>query len=193
MNGGVACEDFRVRFAYLGYRVDIRGTDNYDINYFPIALATRVTETTLGEGVIIMNQHAYYSKGNIMHYSGKVEHFNNFVDTKSMKVGGKQHTLPKNDCMIPIAINNGIPCVTLRPWTNQEWLKFPHPVLNSDADWDPNCICSLGGVEKEIWFDTQLSISQDPSNETFNDNGEFHNVNQQSMHYFVDKSINACV
>ena len=118
-NGEVAGEDSRVLFTYTYLRVDIRGIDDHDINSIPIIAGGRVTNTTIREVIIIIHQCAYYSKGNAIHSFGQLEHFKNFFDDKSIKVGDKQHILTKDNYMILVTIKNGLPCMTLCPYTEQ--------------------------------------------------------------------------
>ena len=118
-NWGVSGEDVRVQFYHPDRRVDIRGIDNHEINSIKIVKAEEVTSTTLGEVIIIMHQHAYYSKGNTINSSGKVEYFKNFVDDKSIEVGDKKHTLTNDNYTIPITIKNSLPYIALRPCTDE--------------------------------------------------------------------------
>ena len=51
-----------------------------------------------------------------------------------LKIGPKQHIATNDNHIIPIAINNGLPCTPLRPYDNQELLELPHAELTSDGD-----------------------------------------------------------
>ena len=133
-NRGVAGEDVCTRFTHLDLRVDIRGMCNHEINSVPIATAVGVNSTTIGELIITMHEHAYYSKENTIHSSGQVGYFKNFVDDKSIKVGCKKHILTNDNYMIPVAIKNGLSCMPLHPCTDQEWLTLRHVALTPDVD-----------------------------------------------------------
>ena len=124
----------------------------------PIVTSGGVTSTTAVEVIIIMHQCAYYSKVNIIHSSGQVDHYKIFVDDKSIKIGGKQHVLNNYNQMIPITIKNDLPCMFLCPHMEQELLTLPCAALTSDVDWGPTCLDSPGSIGNEIWYDTKSSI-----------------------------------
>ena len=69
-----------------------------------------------------------------MHSARKIEHSKIFFDDKSIKIGGKNHMLSKNNVMMPATIKNGLSYVTLHPCADQEWLKLPHIMLTSDDE-----------------------------------------------------------
>ena len=55
-----------------------------------------------------MYRHAYYSKANNIHSSGKIECFNNFVENKSIIFGCKQHIITNDNHIITINIKTTI-------------------------------------------------------------------------------------
>ena len=91
-----------------------------------ILTAGGVNEPTIVEVIITMHQHYYHCKENTTHYSGQVEHSDNVVDNKSIKVGGKNHIITNYNCMITIIIKNGLPRMPLNHYNGQEWLTLPH-------------------------------------------------------------------
>ena len=42
--------------------------------------------------------------------------------------------------MIPLEIEDGLPYVKGRPYTDDEWLNLPHVELTSPGDWDPSVL-----------------------------------------------------
>ena len=62
-----------------------------------------------------MLQHNFYSKGNAIYSSVKVEHLKNFVDDKSIEVSGKKYILSSDDNLIPITTKDEITHTTLYP------------------------------------------------------------------------------
>ena len=78
-----------------------------------------------------------------------MDHFKNFVDDNSIKVGGKKHILTNYNYMIPVTIDNILPCMPLSPYTDEEWLTSLHVVLTSDVDWDPTFLDSSGSVDNK--------------------------------------------
>ena len=91
-----------------------------------------------------MSQCIYYSKGNTIHSSRKVENFKNFYEVKSITVGSKKYIITNNNFMTPVDIKNGIPCMPVCPCTDKECLVLPHENLTSNSDWEPSCLDSPG-------------------------------------------------
>ena len=65
-SAGESGKDTSAQLTYPGRRVGIRGTYNHKIKSIPIETAGRVTKTTIDEVLVIMHQHAFYSKGNTL-------------------------------------------------------------------------------------------------------------------------------
>jgi hypothetical protein len=42
--------------------------------------------------------------------------------------------------VFPLNIVNGLPCVTMCPYTDAEWDSLPHVVWTGDSDWDPTIL-----------------------------------------------------
>ena len=59
VNGRVEDEDARTQFTHHNHQVDIRGKENHEINYIPIATAGGFTKNYAGV-IIIMHQHVCY-------------------------------------------------------------------------------------------------------------------------------------
>ena len=87
-NGGIAGSDVRV-IEMLHRSVDVQGIDNHKMENIPIVTAGRVTKTQRGEVILILNQYAYVCKGTSIHSSPQIEAYNNKVDDRAIKVGGK--------------------------------------------------------------------------------------------------------
>ena len=65
----------------------------------------------------------------------------NDVNDRSIKVhGGLQRILTLDGYVIPINIVAGLPYMSLRPYTDDEWDTLPHVILTSDMDWDPTVL-----------------------------------------------------
>ena len=59
----------RVIYKTPDKKIYIYSIDNYEIIDIPLVKAGRVTQTTSGEVIPILNQYAYYRKGKIVHSS----------------------------------------------------------------------------------------------------------------------------
>ena len=108
-NGGVAGNDVRVIAKHPDRTVDVRGIDNHEITHIPLVTAGGVTSTTSGEVIVIMHQHACHGKNKTIHSSPQIEHYENKVDDRSIKVGSGQHTTTLDNYKIPMSIRNALP------------------------------------------------------------------------------------
>ena len=117
-NGGIAGEDVHI-IAKTGCQVDIQGIDSHRINDIPIVTAGGVVTTQKGEIIAIMHQYAYVGKGRTIHSCGQMEAYKQTVHDKSLKVGGKQRIETLDGYIIPLNICNGLPYMTMRPYTDQ--------------------------------------------------------------------------
>ena len=52
-----------------------------------------------------------------------------------------------------MTIRNALPYMHLCPYTDSEWEKLPHVILESDKDWDPKVLYYEGQVDNEKLFD----------------------------------------
>lgn len=133
-NGGVAGNDVRVIDKHPDRTVDVRGINNHEITSIPLVTAGGVTSTTSGEVIVIMHQHAHHGKNKIIHSYPQIEHYENKVDDRYIKVGGSQHITTLDNYKIPTSIRNALPYMPLCPYTDSEWEALSHVVLTSDND-----------------------------------------------------------
>lgn len=203
-NGGVAGDDICIISYHLHKKVDVMGIDNHSVSSIPVVTAGGVVNSTAGPAIVILHQHAHMGRGDSMHSSVQMEHFKAAVDDKSITVGGKQHIITNDDYVLPLSIKNGLPCITIKPCTDNQWDSLPHTVLTSDADWDPSALDSPGEVDDAAWYDAQSSLSEGPTSPTFNEYGELrkeflmHNIFYFDAETFdteaeLEDIVDACV
>ena len=66
--------------------------------------------------------------------------YGNNVCDKSRKVGGKQCITTLDGYVIPLQICDGLPYFNMTPPTDNDLDIYPHIILTSDSDWDPNIL-----------------------------------------------------
>ena len=169
-NGGIAGDDVRVIFKTLR-NVDIQGIDNHQIQNIPIVTAGGVVQSQRGPVIAILNQYAYVGRGRSIHLSGQLEWYKNEVNDRSIKVGGKQHITTLDGYIHPINIVSGLPYVTMRPYTNDEWDTLPHVIWTSDNDWDPS-ILDHNLDDNHEWFSSTSDLAHS-FDKRFNDVGDY--------------------
>jgi hypothetical protein len=142
-NGGVAGSDTRLIDKSLR-SVHIQGIDDHMIKDVPIGTVGAVINTQGGEVIAIMHQYAYTGKGSTIHSSGQLEWFGNDVNDHSIKIdGGRQQLTTPDGYVIPINVRHGLPYITMRPFTDEEFEELSHVLWTSEDDWDPASIDSV--------------------------------------------------
>ena len=131
-----------------------------------------------------MHQCAYHPKCAAIHSSAQIEHYKNAVDDRFIKVGGSQHITTLDNYKIPISIRSALPCMPLRPCTDEEWETLPHVILTSDVNWDPASLDCEGQVSNETWFDAQSSFPDGPADKDFDEFGNYRHTSNQELFYF---------
>jgi hypothetical protein len=144
--------------------------ENSDI---PIIIAGGVINTQRGPAIAILNQYAYIGKGKTIHSSGQLEWFGQDVNERSVKVtNGAQRILTLDGYAIPINIRNGLPYITMRPYTDKEWEDLPHVLFTADADWDPT-VLDHDLDEDEEWFDALTDLPEGTTDPLFDERGDY--------------------
>ena len=171
-NGGICGDDVRV-ISKTTRNVDVQGIDNHQIVNIPIVTAGAVAITQRGPVIIIMNQYAHIGHGKTIHSSGQLEMFGNDVNDKSIRVkGGKQCIQTQDGYCIPLNIIAGLPYMSLRPYTDDEWEDLPHIVLTNDSDWDPSVLDNTIDND-ETWFDAISDLPDEDTHSLFDHQGNY--------------------
>ena len=185
-NGEALGNDVRVVSKYPDRTVDARGIDINEITHMPLVSDGGFAMSTSGEVMFIMHQHAYHGKNKNIHYFPQIEHHNNTVDEMSKKVGGCQHMTILDKCKPQMSIINTLTCAPLRPHEDKEWEELPHVILASGMDWDPTVFDCEGQVYNEEWFDAQSSFPGGPTNESFDEIGNYRFRSNNHQIFFFD-------
>jgi hypothetical protein len=185
-NGGVAGSDTRLIDKSL-HSVHIQGIDNHMIKDVLISTVGAVINTQRGEVIAIMHQYAYTGKGGTIHSSSQLEWCGNDVNDHSIKIeGGRQCLTTPDGYVIPINVRHGLPYITMRPFTDEEFEWLPHVVLMSEDSWDPTSLDSVISDDPN-WYKAEPSPPlPDPM---YDEYGEFRGrvlINQREwqVHYF---------
>ncbi len=188
-NGGICGNDVRV-ISKTGRTVDVQGIDNHQIVDIPIVTAGAVISTQRGYVVLIMHQYAHVGHGKTIHSCGQMEMFGNDVNDKSMKVsGGLQRILTQDGYYIPLNIKSGLPYMTMRPYTDDEWDNLPHLILTGDNDWDPT-ILDHNIDDDETWFDAISDLPNDNVSPLFDHYGNYRHRHAVHFHNIHDSDLN---
>jgi hypothetical protein len=152
----------------------------------PIGTVGAVVNTQRGEVIAIMHQYAYTGKGGTIHSSGQLEWCGNDINNRSIKIeGGRQQLTTPDGYVIPINVRRGLPYITMRPFTDEEFEELPHVVWTSEDAWDPTSLSVIS--DDPNWYEAEPSPPlPDP---TYDEYGEFRGhvlINQREwqIHYF---------
>jgi hypothetical protein len=136
-NGGIAGDD--VRFIRQGWQTaEIRGIDGYQLGGVEVGTVGGVVETRQGPIIAIFNQYVLLGRGPSVHSATQLEHYQNEVNDRSIHAGGSQCVRTSSGHVLPLDIHNGLPRLTLRPYTGDEWETLPRVTMTSENDWDPS-------------------------------------------------------
>jgi hypothetical protein len=185
-NGHVAGSDTRLIDKSLR-SVHIQGINNHMIKDVLISTVGAVVNTQRGEVIAIMHQYAYTGKGGTIHSSGQLEWCGNDVNDRSIKIdGGRQRLTTPDGYVIPINVRHGLPYITMRPFTDEEFEELPHVLWTSEDDWDPASLDSVISDDPN-WYKAEPSPPlPDPM---YDEYGEFRgrvliNQHEWQVHYF---------
>jgi hypothetical protein len=185
-NGGVAGSDTRLIDKSLR-SVHIQGIDDHMIKDVPIGTVGAVVNTQRGEVIAIMHQYAYTGKGGTIQSSGQLKWCGNDVNDRSIKIdGGRQRLTTPDRYVIPIDVKRGLPYITMRPFTDEEFDELPHVLWMSEDDWDPTSLDSVISDDPN-WYEVEPSPPL--PNPMYDEYGEFRGrvlINQREwqVHYF---------
>lgn len=183
-NGGIAGLDVRV--IHRTHRsVDVRGIDNHQLTNIDIGSVGGVVETQKGPVIAIMHQYALVGKGSSIHSAAQLEWFKNDVNDKAIKVGGLQRITTLDGYVIPLIIQEGLPRMNIRPFTDKEWDTLPHVFLTGEQEWDP-AVLDHDLTSDEQWADAVSDLEADPTTNLFDEFGNYrHRVIVQHTAYFT--------
>ena len=171
----MAGENVRVIDSVPNSSVDVMGIDNHRVTDVPIVTAGAVINTQKGEVIAIMNRYALLGKGKTIHSCGQLEHHKLTVDDKSRKVDGNQRITTMDGHVIPLNIRNGLPHMTMRPCTDEEWERLPKVMLTADVDWDPKVLDDEMEDDDE-WFNAMDDLPDLTPDPLFDEFGEYRHT-----------------
>ncbi len=172
-NGGIIGSDAIVMHQHQRV-VDVTGIDNHELPSLHIVDAYGKTTTQHGPVIVIMKQYAYYGTGRTIHSSGQMEHYENIVYDRSMKVGGTQCIRTNEGYIIPLDIVKGLPYMPLEPATDEEFHALPHVILTSGHAWDPTVLDNRISHLPD-WYTTLHDYNKGLINTPFDEYGRYRN------------------
>jgi hypothetical protein len=123
----------------------------------PIGTVGAVVNTQRGEVIAILHQYAYTGKGGTIHSSSQLEWCGNDINDHSIKIdGGRQRLTTPDGYVIPINVRHGLPYITMRPYTDEEFEELPHVLWTSEDDWDPTSLDSVISDDPN-WYEVEPS------------------------------------
>ncbi len=150
--------------------VDLSGVDDHTVRNLAIVTAGAVVKTQCGDIILKMNQYAYMHDAKTIHSCVQMEHFKTEVNEKAPTTGAEPPYIKTLEGLkIPIYIQNGLPYIHMRPYTDQELVDLPHINITSTSVWDP----TIADYEiEDSWYDSQDKGSDFFKQNIVNMNGE---------------------
>ena len=139
-NGALAGSDVRI-LERTGRTVSVTGIGNHELPGLDIVTCAALLHTNHGKKILIMNEYAYYGRGNTIHSPGQIEWFQNTCDDKSFHVGGKQAITFLDGYATPLQCRTGLMYMNLlgKP-TDADLNTFPHVLLAGPHEWEPSVV-----------------------------------------------------
>jgi hypothetical protein len=82
-----------------------------------------------------MDDDAYTGKGGTIHSSGQLKWCVNDINDCSIKIdGGRQRLTTPDGYIISIDVRRGLPYITMRPFTDEEFEELLHVLWTSEDD-----------------------------------------------------------
>jgi hypothetical protein len=114
-----------------------------------------------------MHQYALLDKGSSIHSPCQFEWYKNNINDKSILVsGGLQCIQTFDGYIIPLSIQDGLACLNIRPYTDQEFDTLPHVILISELEWNPSVLDHIFKADEQ-WGESPTFKSQ------FNEVGDY--------------------
>ena len=124
-NGGLAGSDVRI-LSRSSRKCTVTGIDSHELQGLDAVQCAALVHTNHGIVNLIMNEYACYGKGHTIHCSGQIEWFKNFVDDRSVQVGGKQRICTSDGYAMPLTCRGGLMYLSIlgKP-TNKDLERYP--------------------------------------------------------------------
>ena len=139
-NGGLGGSDVRI-LSKSSRKCTVTGIDQHQTNGLEIVQCAAVVDTIHDYVSLIMNEYAYYGKGQTMNSSGQIEWHKNLVNDKSVKVGGTQCITTLDGCAFPLKCTGGLTYLSiLERHTDEQLVKYSSVHLTSIHEWDTSVL-----------------------------------------------------
>ena len=169
-NGGIAGDDMRLICFDKDRRINVQGIDNHQLPQLKIGTFGATVNTQNGPVILIFNQYAYHGKGKTIHSSLQLEDNSVAVDDKSKRMGGSQTLSTTDGYVIPLDFDRGLMYLNLRPFTDDEFRRYPKVIMTRDVPWHPRRYDHKLS-DNEDWFTDQGTT--DPVHPNYDAFGEY--------------------
>ncbi len=171
-NGGIGGDDCCVIAYNEDHQIDVTGLAQHQLSNIPTGTIGAYMQSNKGPIIGIMHQYGISGRGHTIHSAVQFEAFENEVDDRSKRVGGKQRIVTADGYVIPLDIRDGLPYLEMRPFTKQEYELLPHVILTSDERWNPGSLDSII-TDTNNWKNTISEDATDVPSEQFTRRGRY--------------------
>jgi len=179
-NGGVAGDDMRPIKFDRDRTLNVTGIDNHQMPELKIGTFGAYAETQDGPVILIFNQYGYHGKGKTIHAAIQLEDNGTKVDDKSVKMGGTQTLVTTEGHIIPLDVERGLVYLKLRPFTDEEYVKYPTVIMTQDRPWHPRRYDHKLS-DNQLWKDSQPTAA--PVHPGYDAFGDY--IYSQHVHHII--------
>ena len=143
--------------------VNVQGVSDHKVTDLKIVTAGGVVQMQHGLVIAIFHQYAHLGTGKTIHLKIQLKKFGLQVDEKPTRVpGGLQRIKTPDGYVHPIQIKDGLPYVSLHPYTDMEWETLPHVIWTCNSDWDPAIFDHEFEEGGDEWYDAIMDHAKNP-------------------------------
>eukprot|EP00536_Pseudo-nitzschia_multiseries_P011895 jgi/Psemu1/30428/gm1.30428_g len=132
--------------------VNVTGINNHQVQNIPIATCGAYSVSNRGPIILIFNECAYTGRHPSILSSSQMEAYFSTVDDTSIKAGGGQVITTTDGYALPLSICHGLPYLTMRKYTTDEFNALPHVIMKSDKHWDPSVLDTIISAKDETFL-----------------------------------------
>ena len=171
-NGGISGNDTRIiPDGKTGEFIDLVGIDNHTINQVELVSCGACVRSDRGPIILIMHQYARMPNSKTIHSCIQLEANMVTVNEKSFKITGETpYVQTLEGYRVPLSIKTGLVYMRMRPYTDEEYKKYPKVILTKDEPWDPK---TLDHHVSDDWYDQKPQELKLINESPFDEHGNY--------------------
>ena len=171
-NGAISGNDTRIiPDGQTGKFIDLIGIDNHTINQVELVSCGSYVESDQGPIILIMHQYARMPDAKTIHSCIQMEANMVTVNEKPPKISGFTPFIQTLEgYRLPLSIINGLVYMRMRPYTDDEYRKYPKVILTQNVPWDPR---TMDEQVPDKWYEQEKKELKLIENSPYDEHGDY--------------------